>query len=171
MHSTLRTLGIAAAFLVCAAAAHAQTLSSLNMQLQTPDGKQTTVSQLGQGKVTVISFWATWCGPCKKELKAMQPVYDRWKENIQYIAVSIDDLKSTAKVAPYISSKGYTFPVLLDPNQTLFQTLNGTNPPYTLIFAADGSLHSKHEGYLDGDELKLEEELKTLIPARSGSAQ
>ncbi len=171
MHSTLRTLGTVVALLLCAAVAHAQNISSLTMTLQTPEGKQATVAELGRGKVTVISFWATWCGPCKKEMKAMQPVYDRLKGDIQYVAVSIDDLKSTAKVAPYISSKGYTFPVLLDPNQTLFQTLNGTNPPYTLVFAADGTLHSKHEGYLDGDEIKLEEELKTLIPARGGSAQ
>jgi len=170
MHSTPRTLGIAAALLFCAAVASAQNISSLGSQLTTLDGKPTTVAQIGQGKVTVISFWATWCGPCKKEMKAMQEVYNRLGKDFVYIAVSIDDMKSTAKVKPYIDSKGYTFTVLLDPNQSLFQTLNGTNPPYTLVFAADGTLHSKHEGYLDGDELKLEEELKTLITAPGGAA-
>jgi cytochrome c biogenesis protein CcmG, thiol:disulfide interchange protein DsbE len=154
-----------------ATTASAQDLSSITTQLGTPSGEQTTVAKLGQGKVTVVSFWATWCVPCKKEMQAMQPVYERLKgQGLEYIAVSVDNTKTMSRVGSYISSKGYTFPVLLDPNQDLFKSLNGTDVPFTLLFNADGSFHSRHEGYLEGDEAKMETELVKMLAAKSGGA-
>ena len=151
-------------------AATAQPLASLSTLLASPGGEQTSVAKLGAGKVTVVSFWATWCKPCKEEMKAMQPIFEKMKDDIQYIAVSIDNTKTMAKVAPYIKSQGYTFPVLLDPNSELFRTLNGTNVPYTLVYAADGSLYTKHDGYLEGDQEKLVEEVTALVKKAGGSA-
>lgn len=164
MRSTVIFLAALAGFLLQSAVAGAQTLSSLSNQLSTPNGTETSVAKLGAGKVTVVSFWATWCKPCKEEMKAMAPIYARLKDKgFQYVAISIDNTKTMAKVAPYIASKDYTFPVLLDPNSDLFRSLNGTDVPFTLIFKADGTLYSKHDGYLEGDEAKLEAELTTLL--------
>lgn len=101
----------------------------------------------------------------------MGPIYERLKGKIAYVAVSIDNTKTMAKVGPFIESKGYTFPVLLDPNSEVFLMLNGTNVPYTVIFNADGTLHSKHDGYLEGDEVKLEEELVGMIPTNTPAGQ
>jgi thiol-disulfide isomerase/thioredoxin len=149
--------------------ASAQDLSSITTQLGTPAGEQTTVAKLGQGKVTVVSFWATWCVPCKKEMQAMQPIYDRLKgQGLEYIAISVDNTKTMSRVGAYITSKGYSFPVLLDPNQDLFKMLNGTDVPFTLLFNADGTFHSRHEGYLEGDEAKMEAELVKMLAAKSG---
>lgn len=160
---------LALCFALMSVPASAQKLSSVTTLLATPTGQKTSVAKLGEGKVTVVSFWATWCKPCKEEMKAMQPIYDQMKDNISYVAISIDNTKTMAKVAPYIKSQGYTFPVLLDPNSEVFRSLNGDNVPYTLIFNADGSLHSKHNGYLEGDVEKLSEELKELV-AKAGTA-
>ncbi|MBS1910767.1 MAG: TlpA family protein disulfide reductase [Bacteroidetes bacterium] len=158
------TFLIASLLLVLAALqVQAQKLSSLTTQLTSVTGDQTTVAALGAGRVTVVSFWATWCKPCKEEMKAMQPIFEKLKDKITYVAISIDNTKTMAKVAPYIKSQGYTFNVLLDPNSEFFNAVNGTNVPYTLVFNADGSLHSKHDGYFEGDATKLEEELKTMI--------
>lgn len=153
---------VAFLFIALSVSASAQKLTTLTTLLATPAGEQTTVAKLGTGKVTVVSFWATWCKPCKEEMKAMQPVYEKMKDKVTYIAISIDNTKTMAKVAPYVKSQGYTFPVLLDPNSEVFRALNGTNVPYTLIFNADGTLHSKHDGYLEGDAEKLAQELETL---------
>lgn len=167
-----RKLILFAVVALCAlsASASAQTLSSITTLLGTPGGEKNSVAKLGSDKVTVVSFWATWCKPCKEEMKAMQPVYEKLKDNMQYIAVSIDNTKTMAKVAPYIKAQGYTFPVLLDPNSDVFRKLNGVNVPYTLIFNADGTLHSKHNGYLEGDMENLEKELMELI-AKGGEAE
>ncbi|HVZ38553.1 MAG TPA: TlpA disulfide reductase family protein [Candidatus Kapabacteria bacterium] len=161
----IRTTFLIASLLLVPAALQmqAQKLSSLTTQLTSVTGDQTSVATLGTGRVTVVSFWATWCKPCKEEMKAMQPIFEKLKDKITYVAISIDNTKTMAKVAPYIKSQGYTFNVLLDPNSEFFNAVNGTNVPYTLVFNADGSLHSKHDGYFEGDATKLEEELKTMI--------
>jgi len=140
----------------------AQNISTLTMPLTTPDGVQQTIAELGAGKPTIVSFWATWCKPCKEEMKAMWELYQRMGGKFQYIAVSIDNTKTMARVGPYVQSKGYSYPVLLDPNSELFQFLGGTNVPYALMYNADGTLRSKHDGFLPGDEVKIEEELKGM---------
>ncbi|MCC7437453.1 MAG: TlpA family protein disulfide reductase [Armatimonadetes bacterium] len=143
--------------------ASAQTLSTFSNMLSTPTGEQKSVAQIGAGKVTIVSFWATWCKPCKAEMAAVAPKYQELKESgVEYIAVSIDNTKTIAKVAPYLASKGYQFPVLLDPNSEVFRAANGTDVPYTLVFNSDGTLHAKHNGFLEGDEEKLVEEATAL---------
>jgi peroxiredoxin len=171
LKTALCALAFLALVLAAPVAASAQTISTITTLLPTPSGEQTSVAKLGEGKVTVVSFWATWCKPCKEEMKAMQPLFEKLKGNgLQYIAISVDNTKTMEKVGPYISAKGYTFPVLIDANSDLFHKLNGTEVPYTLIFNADGSLHSKHEGYLEGDESKMESELTALLAKSSSVA-
>jgi thiol-disulfide isomerase/thioredoxin len=162
---------VPALLLALSISAFSQNIESITTPLTTPGGEQTSIAQIGKGKPTVVSFWATWCKPCKEEMKAMGPIYERLKGKIAYVAVSIDNTKTMAKVGPFIESKGYTFPVLLDPNSEVFLMLNGTNVPYTVIFNADGTLHSKHDGYLEGDEVKLEEELVGMIPTNTPAGQ
>ncbi len=161
-----------AAIVALSGVAHAQSVGSLTQMLSSVDGSKTSIADLAKGKVTIVSFWATWCGPCKKEMAAMQPIYEKLKSegrNVQYIAISIDDTKSMARVAPYINARKYTFPVLLDPSKEVFNALAGTNVPFTLIFAADGSLHSRHESYLEGDEDHILDEVTQLEAAAAGT--
>lgn len=160
----VRRILLTSAFLVIGTiAASAQSIATFSNMLSTPTGEQKSVAQLGTGKVTIVSFWATWCKPCKAEMAAVGPKYEELKaKGIEYIAVSIDNTKTMAKVAPYLASKGYHFPVLLDPNSEVFRAANGTDVPYTLVFKADGTLHAKHNGFLEGDEEKLVEEATAL---------
>ncbi len=142
----------------------AQDLSTLSTPLAKPDGGQSSIAEIGQGKVTIVSFWATWCKPCKEEMKAVHAMYDELKEQgIEYIAVSIDNTKTMARVGPYINSKSYLFPVLIDPNREIFEVVNGTEVPYTLMYDMNGKLRYKHDGYLDGDEEHLKEEALGLV--------
>lgn len=144
----------------------AQQISTLTTPLATPDGEQTTIAALGNGKVTIVSFGATWCVPCKKEMGAVNELYPEMQENgIEYVAVFIDNTKTMARVGPYVTSKGFLFPVLLDPNSEIFEALNGTEVPYTLVFDAEGNLKFKHDGYLEGDEEHLMEEAMSLVPS------
>ncbi|MDB5035902.1 MAG: Thiol-disulfide isomerase-like protein [Chlorobi bacterium] len=165
MRTRFLLLAIPALCLGLTLSATSQSISSLTTQLATTSGEQTTVAKLGTGKVTVVSFWATWCKPCKEEMKAMSPIYQKMKDKLQYVAISIDNTKTMARVAPFIKSQGYEFPVLLDPNSDVFRALNGSNVPYTLVFNADGTLHSRHDGYLEGDQTKLEKELESMLGA------
>lgn len=141
-----------------------QDLSTLNTSLSKPDGGQGSIAEIGKDKVTIVSFWATWCKPCKEEMKAVHAMYDELKEQgVEYIAVSIDNTKTMAKVGPYVNAKGYEFPVLIDPNREIFEIVNGTEVPYTLMYDANGVLRHKHDGYLEGDEHRLKEEALELV--------
>jgi cytochrome c biogenesis protein CcmG, thiol:disulfide interchange protein DsbE len=130
------------------------------------DGKKVNIPDLGKtGKVTVFSFWATWCIPCKKELTNIADLYDEWqkKYNVQVVAVSIDDSRSAGKVKPYIESQKWTYQVLLDVNQDLKRAFNIQSVPFTVIVDATGKVVATHSGYVEGDEFVVEEELQKLV--------
>jgi cytochrome c biogenesis protein CcmG/thiol:disulfide interchange protein DsbE len=117
------------------------------------------------GKITVVSFWATWCVPCKKELTNMADLYDEWKKkyNLQILAISIDDSRNSTKVKPYVEGQRLTYDVLLDVNQELKRQLNIQSVPFTIVTNGSGKIVYTHSGYVDGDEYVLEEELQKLV--------
>ena len=136
-----------------------------SVEVQTLEGKRVNIADYGKnGKITVISFWATWCGPCKLELNNISDIYDDWKKdyNVELIAVSIDDSRNTAKVKSFAQAQGWDFEVLLDPNQDLKRAFNFQMPPYTVLTNQEGVIVSTHLGYKNGDELLLEDEIKKL---------
>jgi cytochrome c biogenesis protein CcmG/thiol:disulfide interchange protein DsbE len=146
--------------------ASAQEKQSLpDLVLKDMDGNNVNVQDYGKsGKVTIISFWATWCGPCKKELNNLNDLYDDWKKkyNVQIIAVTTDNARNTPKVKPYVDGQGWEFEVLLDINEDLKRALNAPNIPFTIVVDKNGKIVYSHNGYVEGDEVSLEEKLKTL---------
>ena len=129
------------------------------------NGKQVNVADYGKsGKITVLSFWATWCVPCKKELTNIADLYEEWqkKYNMQIIAVSIDDSRSSTKVKPTVEGQRWGFEVLLDVNQDLKRQLNIQSVPFTVLVNESGKIVYTHSGYVEGDEYILEEELQKL---------
>lgn len=136
-----------------------------SVEILTLDGKKVSIADYGKnGKITILNFWATWCGPCKLELNNISDIYDDWKKdyNAELIAISIDDARNTAKVKSFVQAQGWDFEVLLDPNQDLKRAFNFQMPPYTVLTDAEGTIVSTHLGYKNGDELILEDKLKQL---------
>jgi cytochrome c-type biogenesis protein len=109
-------------------------------------------------KVILISFWATWCEPCKKEMVQLQALFDEHKDSdLMILSISMDEPETQGDVRTYIKQRGYTFPVLLD---TETQVTNQLNPrraaPFTLVIGKDEIVAWDHEGYVPGDEKELE---------------
>jgi len=142
-------------------------LSSLpEITLKNIDGKVVKLSDYGANqKITVISFWATWCKPCIKELKNMNVLLEDWVEdyNMELVAISLDDSRNAAKVKPTANALNWDFDVLLDPNGELQRAMNVANPPVTFLVNQSGQIVYTHTGYVEGDEYDLEDHIKELV--------
>ncbi len=134
-----------------------------NINLKDLDGNIVNAQHLADsGKIIVVNFWATWCGPCVKELTAINDVIDEWieKYNIEFVAVSVDNSRTTDKVRPFVNGKAWeSYKILLDVNEDLKRAMNVINTPFTFIIDGSGNIVYKHEGYQPGSEFELEEKI------------
>lgn len=117
------------------------------------------------GKPFVISFFASWCKPCNRELDNIAEVYDEWQEEtgVKIFAVSIDEGQNAQKVNPFVDGHGWDFHILLDPNSDFRRAMGISMIPHTLIFDGNGKLVSSKSGYQEGSEEHIIETVKELI--------
>jgi thiol-disulfide isomerase/thioredoxin len=120
--------------------------------------------QLDRGPV-LVSFWATWCKPCLKEMPHLDRMAGRFAGQVSFLAVNTDNSKAVAKVAPYIQAKGYdNLIVPLDTGAQVQQLLQvGGILPFLILFDGQGREIYRHIGYKDGDEAELEREIENLL--------
>jgi cytochrome c biogenesis protein CcmG, thiol:disulfide interchange protein DsbE len=160
---TLKSSLLLTAALFIGQLALAQTKTLPTAKVTSLEGESIEVKTLAPAdKITVFSFWATWCKPCIQELDAIKDLYPEWqtKYNVNYVAVSVDDARTKARVKPFSTSKGWVYTMVIDPARE-FQTAMGvTNPPLTIIVNGKGEIVYEHLGYAPGDEIELEEKIK-----------
>lgn len=136
-----------------------------SVDVKTIDGKTVSTGTFSNdGKPMIIDFWATWCKPCKKELDAISEVYADWQKEtgVKLIAISIDDSRSSAKVATDAKSHGWEYEVYLDENQDFKRALNVGDIPQVYILNGKGEVVWQHNGYVDGGEEHIFEILKKV---------
>ncbi len=137
-----------------------------SINIKTLDGKTVNTHDFfKEGKITVVSFWATWCSPCKRELDLINEIYADWVEeyDMQLLAITIDDARGLTKVPSMVKSKGWEFTVLADTKQELQQALSFQTVPQTFLLNQKGEIVYAHSGYNPGDEIELEEKMAELV--------
>lgn len=157
---------------ICLAAAVAFSALTASAALPSVDlkdinGRSVNTAQLSNdGKPMVISFFATWCKPCLRELNAIKDVYSDWQDEtgVKLIAVSIDDGQNSQKVKPLVDRFGFEYDVLLDPNSEFKRQMGVNDIPHVFVIDGEGNIVMSHQGYVDGGE---EEILKAVQEAAS----
>lgn len=141
-----------------------------SVNIKTLDGQTINTQDISNdGKPTIISFWALWCKPCKKELDAFNENYEDWQDEtgVKIVAISIDDSRSTAKVLPFVSGKDWEFDVLLDPNGDFKRAMNVNMIPHTFLLDGNGKIVYQHTSYYEGGEFDLYELVKKVANGES----
>lgn len=124
---------------------------------------------LAEGPV-LVSFWATWCKPCKQEMPHLDELFSTYADQgLSVYAVSIDKPRNKARVRSEVQAKKYGFTTLLDPNQDAFRKLQGQSVPYVMLLDSSGDPTYVKMGYRPGDEVALEEAVKELLAMSAGS--
>jgi len=115
------------------------------------------------GKVTIVDFWATWCGPCQKSFPKLQDLYVKYKASgLEIVAVSVDEEGDKGKIPDFVKTAGAKFPVGWG-GKKVGDEWKPENMPSTYIVGKDGVVKHVHRGYRDGEEVELEKELKAMF--------
>ena len=120
-----------------------------------------TKKLLEEGPV-LVDFWATWCEPCKKEMRFLNKFHNKY-ENFNVLAINEDKTRSISRVKSYIRSRNYDFYVGLDPSGQIFKELNALAYPTNILIDKDGTVLWRHQGYLPGDEKNMENAIKDAV--------
>lgn len=160
-----RIIGFAAAILFATAVQAQNTELPSTPIKDVNSGKKVAFNEsFEKGKVTLVSFWATWCVPCKKEIKNIRGKMEDWKKEAEfnYVTVSIDESRAEGLVRSYAKSQGWDFPYFIDPNSDLKRSLNFQTVPFTIIIDKSGKVAYMHSGYEDGSEEEVFNKIKEL---------
>ncbi len=135
-----------------------------NLSFSLLDGKNTTLDELLKDGPVLVDFWATWCGPCKKEMVYLDRFQKEYGEyGFKILAVSTDSPRSMSKVKSYIRAKKFTFIVGLDPNQQMAQKMNALLLPTSILINQNKEIVWFHQGYIPGDEVEIEKQIRLVL--------
>ena len=128
-----------------------RTMSGPNMRLQEQ-----------RGRVVMVNFWATWCGPCRQEMPQLNRLYEKYHAaGFVLLGVNVDD--DQRKAAEVAGKLGVTFPVLLDTDKIVSKLYDLSTMPSTVIIDRDGKVRYVHRGYLTGYEENYEQQIRELL--------
>jgi len=134
------------------------------VNLKDMKNKTHSLNKLVEGQVTLINFWATYCVPCRKEMKHLNRISETYADqNVQVIGISIDDSRTVGRVKSMVKSQKLEYTILLDTEQKLYKNFNTTAMPFSILVDANGKILWEHTGYLPGDEAQMELEIKKAL--------
>ena len=131
------------------------------------DGKPVTLAD-SKGKVILLNFWATWCGPCRAEIPDLVELQDKYKERLQILGLVVDDDDEDA-IKDFVEKFGINYPVALATNDIRMQYGGIAALPTSFVLDAEGRIVQKHEGLRD--PILYETEIRSLLGLSIGNVK
>ncbi len=129
--------------------------------LRSMDGPNMRLAEQ-RGRVVMVNFWATWCGPCRQEMPHLNKLYDKYRDSgFVLLGVNIDD--NASKATDLATKLGLRFPVLLDTDKTVSRLYDMGSMPATVLIDREGKVRHLHRGYREGYELTYEQQVRALL--------
>ncbi|MGD8429473.1 MAG: TlpA disulfide reductase family protein [Ectothiorhodospiraceae bacterium] len=129
--------------------------------LKSNSGENVRLAEL-RGQVVLVNFWASWCGPCRQEMPALDALHKRYKSlGFTVLGVNIDERQAAAE--ELLSDIPVSFPVVFDGNSKVSEAYDVSAMPSTFIVDRDGNVRYVHKGYVPGDEDKYQNVVRELI--------
>ncbi len=119
--------------------------ANMDFTMKDLDGKSVSLSSY-KGKVVLLNFWATWCGPCKAEIPGFVEIQDKYKDQLVIVGFSVDD--TAEKAREYANQYKMNYPILLGEGREDVQDAYGPiwGIPASFIISKDGKVCRKHLG-------------------------
>lgn len=122
-----------------------------NFRLESLDGETVSLESF-RGSPVILTFWATWCQPCLKEIPIFNSIEAGSKAKV--VSVSLDD-EGLSVVQPFVQQHGLNYPVLLG-NQEVFMRFGGIGIPYTLLLSGSGTITKIYSGTVERETLEAD---------------
>ena len=143
------------------AAAVAPNSAAPDFTLHAMDGTNLRLQQQ-RGRVVLVNFWATWCGPCREEMPQLNKLYDKYRSSgFVLLGVNVDD--DASKGMEVAQKLGVKFPVLLDTDKKVSKLYDLATMPSTVLIDRDGRVRYVHRGYLAGYEQSYDKQIRELL--------
>lgn len=145
------------------AAGEGSTAAEISATYVTGEGPKSLAD--AKGKVVILDFWATYCGPCKKSFPKYQELVDQFGGDLAVIAVSVDEPGdvSEEKLKEFAKETGVKFSILWDKEHKTADSYKPPKMPTSFILDKDGNVKFQHAGYESGEEDKIASEVKSLL--------
>lgn len=149
--------------------AFGQERSLPQVKLKDLKNKTQNLAAITEGKLSLINFWATYCVPCRKEMKHLNTLSkDFADQDVQVIGVSIDDSRTVGRVKSLVKSQRLEYTILLDTEQKLYKNFNTSAMPFSILVDKEGRVIWQHTGYVPGDEKQMRLEIEKALKSASG---
>jgi thiol-disulfide isomerase/thioredoxin len=123
-------------------------------------GKRASLSE-AKGKVVLVDFWATWCGPCRASFPKYQALAKKFGDDLEIVALSEDD--EADGIAEFAKDTGVSFTLAWDAEKRIAGTYRPSSMPTSFLVDRNGLVRFVHTGFHDGDEATLEHQIKSLL--------
>ena len=107
-----------------------------------------------KGKPVFLNFWASWCGPCKKEMPDLQAVYEKNKDKVDFYTINLTGQDDAKKAEAFLKEYNITIPALIDPDGKGMKMYKVISVPSSYVIDANGIVAEKRPGSMTAEEMQ-----------------